>query len=129
MTMETKIDMTRAQAVRLFSRARSLRSKCEYNEVNKRRFLDAAFAVCIWLAKRLEGGADVRLCEGGVAVSGEAILHGERVYVQIGDSTCGILVRSCAGRKDYCGGQNHWAQWGQGLSGLEKLVDQLERKP
>jgi hypothetical protein len=129
MIRTTHLDVTRAQAMRAFSTARALRDRCSYDDENKRRFLVAAFAVCAWLAKRLEGGGSVSVCEGGVAVSGEAILHGDRVYVQIGDSTCGILARSCAGRRDYHGGPNQWAQWAKGLEGLEKLVDQLERKP
>ena len=128
MIRTTHLDVTRAQALRVFSTARALRDRCGYDEENKHRFLVAAFAVCAWLAKRLEGGGSVSVCEGGVAVSGEAILHGDRVYVQIGDSTCGILARSCAGRRDYHGGPNQWAQWDKGLEGLEKLVDQLEGK-
>jgi hypothetical protein len=56
---------------------------------------------------------DVRSNEGGVAVSGEAILHAARLYVQASQSSmgcdAGILFRSCAGRQDHVGGRNHFA--------------------
>jgi hypothetical protein len=56
------------------------------------------------------GSFDLRSNAGGIAVSGEVTLHHERVYVQVSQSCMGrgsadILVRSCEGRKDYCGGQ------------------------
>lgn len=62
------------------------------------------------LAKELalaKGTYEVRSNQGGMAVSGEVTLHGERIYVQVG-CHLGVLVRSCNGRKDYSGGPNHW---------------------
>ena len=56
---------------------------------------------------------DVRSCLGGVAVSGEIILHGEFIYIQISQpatgADSGVLIRSCNGRCDYEGGRNHFA--------------------
>ena len=55
---------------------------------------------------------DVRFNPGGIAVCGDAILHSNRVYVQISWSTfhigggLGVLVRTCNGRKDYTGDRN-----------------------
>ena len=88
---------------------------CAYNEPRKhlfhrearKRLKALAEALCL---KRHE--FDIRSNKGGIAVSGEAILHAENLYVQIcqpataGDS--GILIRTCKGRGDYGGGANHF---------------------
>ena len=54
-----------------------------------------------------KGAYDIRSNKAGDAVAGDVTLHGEAVYVQVG-SPCGILVRTCKGRKDYTGGPNHF---------------------
>jgi hypothetical protein len=56
---------------------------------------------------------DLRSNAGGIAVSGEATLHADHLYVQAsqpptGQDT-GILFRTCQGRKDYHGGPNNFA--------------------
>ena len=51
-----------------------------------------------------KGEYEVRSCKGGMAVSGEVILHTEDVYVCVGHNFA--YFRSCAGRKDYTGGPN-----------------------
>ena len=60
---------------------------------------------------------------GGIAVSGEVTLHADDLYVQVSQSTmgsdAGILFRSCKGRHDYTGGQNH-------VSSLDLLNDPVE---
>lgn len=56
---------------------------------------------------------DIRVCEGGPAVSGEVILHADELYVQVSIGGYGggeILSRRCRGRSDYCGERNHWAR-------------------
>ena len=56
---------------------------------------------------------DLRSNQAGVAVSGEITLHSDRLYVQVSQSVmgsnCGILFRSCDGRRDYVGGVNNFA--------------------
>ena len=46
-------------------------------------------------------------------MSGEIVLHGETIYIQICQSATGadsgILIRACEGRRDYDGGRNHLA--------------------
>jgi hypothetical protein len=46
-------------------------------------------------------------------VSGEITMHHDRVYVQVSQPSMGhdsgILIRRCAGRRDYTGGRNHFA--------------------
>ena len=59
------------------------------------------------------GSFDLRSNPGGIAVSGEATLHADQLYVQAcqpatGHET-GILFRTCQGRKDYHGGPNNFA--------------------
>jgi hypothetical protein len=67
------------------------------------------------LAKELglpKDSFDIRSNKGGIAVSGECILHAEKIYVQVSQSVIGrgmgILIRKCNGRKDYTGSRNHW---------------------
>src|SRR5437879_4764133 len=59
------------------------------------------------------GSYDLRSNPAGIAVSGEATLHGDRHYVQASQSAMGhaygILFRTCRGRKDYHGGPNNFA--------------------
>ena len=54
---------------------------------------------------------DVRSNKGGIAVTGEVTLHTDNLYVQVCDAWGGnhlqLLIRTCKGRKDYCGGMNH----------------------
>jgi hypothetical protein len=56
---------------------------------------------------------DLRSNKAGIAVSGEVTLHADRIYVQVSQSVmgpdCGILIRTCQGRKDYVGGPNNFA--------------------
>lgn len=62
------------------------------------------------LAKALglaPGSYDIRSNMAGDAVSGEVTLHAEGVYIMAG-SPCGLLVRTCKGRRDFCGGPNNW---------------------
>lgn len=65
------------------------------------------------------GTYEIRVCAGGPAVSGEVILHGEELYVQVSIGGFGrgeILLRRCRGRSDYVGERNHWAR-------MAELVD------
>ena len=86
-----------------------------YNASAKRRWLNAARLACKSVAKDLglaPGTFDIRTYEGGIAVPGEVILHGESVYLCLGTSMPGGeligFARSCKGRKDYSGGVNRW---------------------
>jgi hypothetical protein len=70
---------------------------------------------------------DLRSNYGGIAVSGEAILHADRLYIQVCQPATGhdsgILYRTCNSRKDYVGGPNNFAS-------LDLLndVDELSRR-
>lgn len=61
-----------------------------------------------------KGEYDIRSNMGGIAVSGEIILHHEDLYIQAAQclvgSDYGLMIRTCEGRKDYgSGGRNHYA--------------------
>ena len=102
-----------------------LYTPAHYDDAAKRNFHRAAKTLLQRLAKRLDqtwsssaqagyGEHDpIRSNKGGIAVSGEITLHYDRLYIQVSQSVMGnnsgILYRSCNGRKDYCGGQNHFA--------------------
>ena len=92
---------------------------CAYDEAQKRLFHSTARMRLRLLAIELgfaPGSYDLRTNQGGIAVSGEVTLHHERVYVQISQSALGgdmgVLIRSCAGRRDYRGGPNNFASLG-----------------
>lgn len=88
---------------------------CAYNDAQKRRFHITGRTRLKALAAELglaPGSFDVRSNLGGIAVSGEVILHSQNLYVQIcqpatGANT-GILIRTCKGRQDYTGGTNNF---------------------
>nr|CCD32223.1 Conserved hypothetical protein [Methylocystis sp. SC2] len=89
---------------------------CAYDGAHKKLFHAKGRAALQALAKELRLPRDsftIRTCEGCVAVSGEIILHGERIYIQISKpvtgADSGVLIRSCNGRRDYEDGRNHFA--------------------
>ena len=92
------------------------RQPVAYDPDKKRLFHRHARSRLLLLAAALglgDSDYDVRSNEGGIAVSGEAILHADRLYVQVSQpatrADTGILFRSCDGRRDYVGGRNHFA--------------------
>jgi len=92
------------------------RQPVAYDPERKRVFHGQAGSRLRLLAAALgfrDSDYDVRSNQGGVAVSGEAILHAARLYVQESQSCmgcdAGILFRSCDGRQDYVGDRNHFA--------------------
>lgn len=84
-----------------------------YHPERKRAFRAEATRLLRQLAAALgleKGAYDLRWNEGGIAVSGEATLHGEAVYVQVSQGPFrAVLFRRCEGRRDYRGQMNHWA--------------------
>lgn len=56
---------------------------------------------------------DIRSQRGGVAISGDVILHGASIYVQLSLGLMGagreVMFRKVAGRDDHIGGRNQWA--------------------
>jgi len=82
---------------------------------------------CLRLLKLIAGGLglekadyDLRWNPGGPAVSGDACLHSDRIFVNLsqGGGPGPVMFRGVTGRKDYAGGMNHWA-------GADELADPL----
>lgn len=93
-----------------------LDEKKEFHRLAKRQLKKLADAMG-WS----KGEYDLRSNMGGIAVSGEIILHHEDLYIQASQSLMGsdkgLMIRTCEGRKDYTGGRNHFAS-------LTKLDDE-----
>lgn len=90
-----------------------------YDEQAKKLFHSDGRKALKRLAEALclaDGSYDLRSNKGGIAVSGEIILHGEELYVQLGlgiGTGREVMFRRVTGRKDYCGDRNHWAAIGE----------------
>jgi len=94
----------------------NFRNRVSYDPDAKRLFHSHAHRRLLELAAALglaPDEYDLRRNEGGIAVSGEATMHADRLYVQVSQpatgSATGILFRSCEGRRDYVGGVNNFA--------------------
>jgi hypothetical protein len=91
-----------------------LNTPVAYDAEAKARFLRYCQKQLSALAKELglpPDSYDLRVNPGGIAVSGEATLHSNTLYIQASQSSLGpnfgILIRSCKGRRDYTGGPNN----------------------
>lgn len=98
-----------------------MKKELSYNPVLKAAFRVEAMKALRALANAMElpkGSYDVRFNPGGIAVSGDAILHTENVYVHLSKFFSGreVYYRKCKGRKDCTGEANHWAS-------VSELVD------
>jgi hypothetical protein len=92
------------------------RKRVPYDEDAKREFHLRARRQLRCLADALglaPGTYDLRSNQGGIAVSGETTMHGDRLYVQACQPATGhdsgVMFRTCQGRKDYTGGLNNFA--------------------
>lgn len=102
-----------------------------YNEDGKKAFHSEGKRVLKLLAEKMGLGKsdyDLRSSLGGIAVSGDVILHTDNVYVslsQTGLSNHKFMYRTCNGRKDYSGHQNNW----QGIDALsDEEIDGFAKK-
>jgi hypothetical protein len=92
------------------------RKRVAYDDDAKRLFHHHARRQLRLLADALglaPGVYDLRSNKGGIAVSGEITMHGDRLYVQASQPATGhdsgVLYRVCESRKDYTGGRNNFA--------------------
>lgn len=97
---------------------------------DKEEFLRMSRKLASMTAQELgleKGSYDIRVNKAGPAVSGEVTLHGEEIYVQFGQGIFnGFLCRSCKGRKDYVGGQNHFYRF-EDLEDFGGFIEFLRR--
>lgn len=102
----------------------NLSGNCSYSADNKAKFRRLATKFLREVAAIINDNAEVRFNPGGIADLGDAILHGDHVYVNFTAdhvrSVCGpAYYRKCKGKKDYSGERNNWLSWGQILNGPE----------
>jgi hypothetical protein len=109
------------------------KGKLSYESEPKARFHRKGRALLREIARLMkipEGTYEIRSNMGGIAVSGEVILHSENIYVQLSQSfigpDAGVMYRRCNGRKDCCGGRNHWMSWAQ-LLDLDATAQIIKR--
>lgn len=107
---------------------------CGYNVDHKKEFRRLSRKMLKELADLTQlGSADLRWNEGGIAVSGEATLHADNIYIQVSGTDMGILYRSCKSRKDYTGGRNCWYPWTRlvqfGVKGFAAQITQVLTVP
>ncbi len=83
-----------------------------YDEVGKSKAHATDKTLLRAVAKALHlnpGDYELRANRGGVAVWGEVTLHTDRIYIHVTrGNDCGVLVRSCKGRRDFTGGVNRY---------------------
>lgn len=108
---------------------------CEYNYANKKAFHRLGHRVVQMIADDLgmaPGTYEIRSCLGGIAVSGEIILHSESLYICMGvfcTGEHGFYYRSCQGTKDYSGGPNQWMKyedlldWGGAVTRFRRVYE------
>ncbi len=101
-------------------------------EQRKREHLRLGRAVARELAKQLglaAGSYDVRTQAAGIAVPGDITLHGEWVYVSLGQCSMhgAFMFRSCKGRKEYAGGPNRWIGY-DALLDMPDLVARIKQE-
>lgn len=81
--------------------------KSTYNDLAKKEFARQGKAFMREIAKELaipKGRFDIRFNPGGVAVSGDVILHSDCFYICV--TSFGAYWRHCKGQKDYTGEYN-----------------------
>ena len=72
-----------------------------------------------------KGEYDLRTNKAGPAGHVETTLHTDKIYVQVGGSaSCYLMYRTCNGRKDYCGEQNHYMQI-EDLHNVKKMATRI----
>ena len=111
----------------------SLLGRCSYNDPNKQEFKRLSMKLLREVNKLGEFDADIRWNAGGIAVSGDAILHSERVYAHLTADHSGfnaqysLYYRACKGKRDYTGERNCWFDIRKLQSdGVDSLVRALQ---
>jgi hypothetical protein len=101
--------------------------RASYGQTEKAKFKRNALALLKQVNKALDLNADIRFNPGGWAVSGDAMLHADKVYIAITSSEHGVMYRTVKGRKDYSGGFNHWYSWSAlEANGARGLIDAVK---
>lgn len=99
--------------------------------ISKEDWLKAGRSILKKLAKELglpDGSYEISINRAGPAVSGDIILHGQWLYINLSQTSIsqsmGFYWRLCKGMKDYSGGINQWESW-KALLDLHTLADKM----
>lgn len=87
-----------------------------YQDGPKKEFHRLGHKLAVSLARGMGLKPDqyeIRHMEGGIAVTGEIVLHSDSIYIQLSDVEFGMLYRKVKNRKDYTGERNCWMPWRQ----------------
>lgn len=102
-----------------------------YNEERKETYRLLGKRILSHIVSRLglqPGQYEIRWNPGGIACSGDHILHTEKFYLSFCDNVGlgGFYWRTCKGMKDYCGGANQILSWSFVRRGLGPLIQELK---
>lgn len=91
-------------------------TKCSYDPERKEKYRRLGRKILKELAEMLnlkKGEYEIRWNPGGIAVSGDHVLHTERFYLALHDNlgTGWFYWRTCKGLKDFSGGPNQIVSW------------------
>lgn len=131
--------MTKNQTKRVQALIRLAKADLYDNAELKRQFYLDCRLILTWLASELgleKGQYEIRYCKGGVAVSGDIILHSDDIYVSLSQSGLpsgmDFMWRTVKSRNDYRGNANQWSAWAEllDLPALAlKMKRHIEHKP
>lgn len=111
--------------------AEIMKQDLSYNETGKKEFHNEGKRVLKLLAEKMglsNNDYNLQSALGGIAVSGDVILHTDDLYVnisQIQRSNPKFLYRTCNNRKDYSGHENNWEEI-DSLS--DEKIDEFSKK-
>jgi len=110
-----------------------LSSNSSYNADRKDEYRRLGRKILQEVADRLglvKAEYDIRWNPGGPGVSGDHILHTDRLYLALHDNANmgSFYYRSCRWRSDYSGGLNHNVTWEWlKYAGVDGLVDRIRK--
>lgn len=120
--------VTQKQLVRFVALTRAA---C-YNYENKKEYQRLGRRILKEIAEKLnlkKGEFDIRFNPGGIACSGDHVLHSDKIYLALHDNIGfgSFYYRTCKGRKDFTGGYNRNVAWRDFLEmGIDGLVERLK---
>jgi len=110
-----------------------LSSNSEYNEERKLEYRNLGRKLLKKIVELMglqKGEYDISWNPGGIACSGDHMLHTDKVYLALHDNLGSgwFYWRSCVGRRDFSGGTNQIYNWNTlTIYGLELLADTLKK--
>ena len=94
----------------------------------KEKFHRMAKVALKMIAKELGVPFTVKSNKGGPAVLGDAILHSDNLYINLGGSCWNdsFMYRTVKGQKDYTGGTNNWMSYSELAHDPKKAIKRFK---